>query len=194
MKLKYLLILSLYFVVCSCLYQTTKSYEVSAESMKPSLAPSDIVFVDTNISDITYGDIVVYENREDGAYDKEIYIFRIVGLPNDTIQIENEIPIINGQKNRVQKKNVPPYIAYGVTFDRLEEELPNGVKIETLCFAETTPNIATDIISDVVYIPENHYFVMGDFRSNAYDSRHSGAISSDQILGKVVRIEKKSSN
>jgi signal peptidase I len=35
-------------------------------------------------------------------------------------------------------------------------------------------------------IPENEYFLMGDNRDNAFDSRFIGTIKKEDILGRVI--------
>ncbi|NDV67913.1 signal peptidase I [Dysgonomonas sp. 25] len=188
MKRKYLLTILFYILLCSCLSQTSNLYKISTESMRPYLKAGDYVLTESKFETLTYGDIVVYEHRESGQYDKEIYVFRIVALPHDTIQIENEIPIINGKKNQINEIESASYTAYDLSFDRFEELQPNGVKIEILRFSEI-PQDTTSKIS--FHIPSNQYFVMGDFRSNAYDSRYYGPINKKQILGKVIKVQEK---
>jgi signal peptidase I len=39
-------------------------------------------------------------------------------------------------------------------------------------------------------VPENQYYVMGDNRTNAIDSRYLGCIPKEKILGKVIEIKK----
>ncbi|NOZ24412.1 MAG: signal peptidase I [Planctomycetes bacterium] len=42
-----------------------------------------------------------------------------------------------------------------------------------------------DILPPTV-IPEGHYFVMGDHRSDSYDSRKWGTVAENEIIGKVM--------
>ncbi|MCL1933843.1 MAG: signal peptidase I [Candidatus Azobacteroides sp.] len=139
------------------------------------------------------------------------FAFRVVGLPGDSIAVEKEICIINGKKDmyRLVRKNVPDedldndLRKFTVEY---EEFLPNGKNIHIYRLeitGEDLKNIFPYNYSpisgdnyelqyddmDAIKIPENHYFLMGDFRSNANDSRKIGAIPREQIIGKVVEIK-----
>ena len=155
----------------------------------------------------------IWEYRKKTGADKifEIHgplVSRIIGLPGDSIAVEKEICIINGKKNkyRLIGKNVPDEdledFFRNITAE-YEEVLPNGKNIRIYRFeltGEDLKKIDPYYVNvnnyehkyngmDAIKIPGNHYFVMGDFRSNANDSRKIGAISREQIFGKVVEIK-----
>ena len=136
-------------------------------------------------------------------------VSRIVGLPGDSIAVEKEVCIINGKKNkhRLIGKTVPDEDLEEFIKDLIfehEEFLPNGKNIRIYRFELTDEYFkkrdyykstnARDYKfpyddMDAIKIPGNHYFLMGDFRSDAIDSRKIGTISREQIFGKVVKIK-----
>lgn len=87
-------------------------------------------------------------------YEGSRLIKRIVGLPGDTVEYRNNKLYINGK-----------YIK--------EDFLPKYQ--ETYDF-----NLAK---LGITKVPKDHYFVMGDNRTNSTDSRIIGPISKDQIDG-----------
>ena len=62
--------------------------------MKPSLNDGDRVFVDRNFGELKRGDIVVFLFPKDQS---KSFVKRIVGLPNETIEIRNGEVFVNGQ-------------------------------------------------------------------------------------------------
>lgn len=59
--------------------------------MEPTICEDDLVVLNREVSELTYGDIVVchYEGDKDLKPFNEIY--RIVGLPGDSIAVEGDI-------------------------------------------------------------------------------------------------------
>lgn len=151
------------------------------------------------------GDVIIF-NKDD---DKNInYVKRVIGLPGDSIRmIEgqlfiNEIaaydeltgvfttPETDKQKCVVVKDIVDQRISEGLStyckFDQYIETLPDAEQFNILNIANT---YSDDF--DLITVPKDHIFVLGDNRDDSLDSRFSpedggvGFIPITNILGKV---------
>lgn len=81
--------------------------KVDGHSMDPTLADSEYLLVVNHLS-IDRFDIVVASEKDDDGKTKDI-VKRVIGLPGDTIQYDNDTLYINGKKtNEPYLKN---YIA-----------------------------------------------------------------------------------
>ncbi|MBZ0149675.1 MAG: signal peptidase I [Pseudorhodoplanes sp.] len=132
------------------------------------------------------GDIVVYRLPKDNSAD---WFARIVGLPGDRIRMNNGQLHINGQP--VPQVRVSDFIANeGLQRQRIKrwrETLPNGTSYETLdlierSFYDNTPEYL---------VPAGHYFMMGDNRDNASDSRVLSAVGYvpfENLVGRVITV------
>jgi len=123
------------------------------------------------------GDIIVFKLPSDGRTN---YVKRLIGLPGDVIRINNGILEINGQTVKRQK------VAENQEYSTFIETLPSGRKYKVLEYH-------VDSIADnmpLIFVPENHYFFMGDNRDKSQDSRFVdvGFVQEELILGKVKRI------
>ena len=145
---------SLFIVVYLFILQPN---QIKGASMEPTFYNGNYIFT----SKVTYkirtpkrGDIVVFYSPKN--HDIE-FIKRIIGIPGDTILIENNEIYVNGNILNEQ------YISAKTTLipGNFAQE---GVPIEVL---------------------ENHYFVMGDNRPRSSDSREFGTIPTDSIVGQV---------
>lgn len=68
-----------------------KAY-IPTGSMKPSIKEKDHVMITRIYKDINRGDIMVFNHKEN----KEPLIKRVIGLPNDDVEIKNGNVFING--------------------------------------------------------------------------------------------------
>lgn len=129
------------------------------------------------------GDVVVYRRP---ANDGDNYIARIVGLPGDRIQMIKGQLHINGAP--VQRERIQDFAMWedGRTrrVKRWRETLPNSVSHETLDMVE---NGFYDDTQEY-RVPAGHYFMMGDNRDNAMDSRtlaQVGYIPFENLIGRA---------
>jgi len=158
-----------------------KSFKIPTTSNEPTIKVGDKVIADLKAFDNikpNYGDIVIFQKKDS----LHPWIYRIVGLPNDRLEIQNNVLIINGKKCKTSFIKETKSEEFDVK--EYEEELPNGHKHKIYIFKkpfEDDENAEHEII-----IPKNSYYLMGDNRDNAMDSRYIGVLKEDEIKGKVV--------
>lgn len=131
--------------------------QIKGASMEPTFFNGNYIFT----SKITYrvrnpvrGDVVVFHSPKNPDIE---YIKRVIGIPGDTILIQNQEVFVNGE--RINE----PYIAAATTL------MPG--------------NFAQEGVP--MQIPENYYWVMGDNRPRSSDSREFGPIPVTSIVGQV---------
>jgi signal peptidase I len=157
-----------------------QTFKIPTPSMIPTLQPGDRVVAQLNAykeTKIEYGDIVVFNSPKGG-----IWTFRVIGLPLDSIEIIDGNVSVNGRQNEI--KEGKEYLSDDQTVIEFEEELENKKKIKTLRFKNNSFPDARIMARKL--IPENEYFLMGDSRDNALDSRFIGTIKKEDILGRVI--------
>lgn len=130
---------------------------VDGASMNPTLQDQDRMIV-TRIGEPKRFDIVVFH-----APDGKNYIKRVIGLPGDRIEYENDILYING------KAYDEPYLK------SYKERISQGTLTESFTLKETVVGRET--------VPKGHLFVLGDNRRHSNDSRHIGAIPLEKVIG-----------
>jgi signal peptidase I len=157
-----------------------QTFKIPTTSNNPTFQLGDWLVADMRAyknSEPNYGDIVVY-SRPDG----QIYTFRVIGRPNDRIELIDNIVSINGKQSKATfiketTNDKMPVIEF-------EEELPNGHKHLIYKFKVPYDRTKTNI-KDIV-VPSDSYYLMGDNRDNAADSRYEGFISKDRIKGRII--------
>ena len=141
------------FVLVAFVVQKT---EVIGDSMEPTLKHQEQLVIDK----ISYRfgkpdrfDVVVFPHENTN------YIKRVIGLPGETVSIEEGYIYIDGQ------------MLYDDTY---------GME------AITSDHYYR--LSEPVVLGEDEYFVMGDNRNNSKDSRDGtvGNVKKDQIIGRVI--------
>ncbi|MDD5098171.1 MAG: signal peptidase I [Candidatus Pacebacteria bacterium] len=136
---------------------------VKGNSMEPNYHSTDYLIID----EVSYrfrepqrGEVIVFKYPKDVS---QRYIKRIVGLPNETVEI------VDGQL----------YIAKeGSSREKIDESLYITDKVR----AEWKNNLS----SGPLKLGENEYFVMGDNRNFSSDSRKWGVVPKNNIIGRIL--------
>jgi signal peptidase I len=157
-----------------------QTFRIPTPSMNPTMQPGDRVVASLSYYDnnsIQQGDIVVFNSPQGG-----IWTFRVVGLPSDSIEIKDGNVYVNNQLNELTATG--EYVIDDQDVVQYQEKLNRAKTIKTLRFKKV---MMTDTRTfDKMRVPENEYFLMGDNRDNALDSRFIGTVKKDDILGRVI--------
>lgn len=103
-----------------------------------------------------------------GTPKDQYYIKRLVGVPGDELEIKEPVLYRNGEpiegaeafgKNARREDNFPGY--------RNEEDMERG---------------------DIIRVPEDHYFALGDNSASSLDGRYWGAIPAEDVVGRPLFI------
>src|SRR3989344_3053527 len=128
---------------------------VDGDSMEPNFSDGQYLIID----EISYkfkepqrGEVIVFHPPTGQRF---FFIKRIVGLPGETVKIENGKIILGSGNERI-------------ILD--EEYLPEGLKTRPDSFFE---------------LGENEYFVLGDNRDRSSDSRLWGTLKKESITGRA---------
>jgi signal peptidase I len=172
--------------------------DVPTGSMKPTILEGDRVFVNKLAYDLKVpfttlhiaewsnphrGDIVVFYSPHDGKR----LVKRVVGLPGDSIELRNDVLILNG--NVVEYGPIAADLLRDVApADRTshvfaKEELPGRTHA-----VAGYPAVRALRDFGPITVPENHFFMMGDNRDDSFDSRYYGAVERKRIVGKATAV------
>ena len=156
-----------------------QAFYIPSESMDPTLAIGDRVFVNKvvyDLGDITRGDVIVFEDPHPGAGtdrgpvdgflhwlgegiglaqpEDEDFIKRVIGLPGETVEIRDNVVYIDGEPLD------EPYLTDDA--QRSNGDFP------------------------LRQVPDDALFVMGDNRGNSADSRYGlGFVPVAKVIGRA---------
>jgi signal peptidase I len=182
-------------------------FRIPSGSMMPSLLVGDFILVNKYSyglrmpvwhNRITFGDrpkrgdVVVFRYPQDESQD---YIKRVVGLPGDHISYYNRRLSVNGKPLKTEKDREYQGLGdlnnmsgaggcdrRGASCQVYFEE-SGDVRYTVM----TNPDVPTGVNGEV-FVPNGHYFVMGDNRDHSNDSRLWGFVPEDNLVGKAVTI------
>jgi signal peptidase I len=152
-------------------------YRIPQNGMYPTLPSGSRLFVlrhaYSDPSKVRRGDIIVFVRQENGQ--SYHYIWRVVGLPGEKIEATGESLAINGhaverkpvresEGRRIFREQIGD-VSYEVAFDASPKDRPPDTSVT---------------------IPAGEFFVMGDNRFDARDSRYFGPVSFASIIGKKL--------
>ena len=146
-----------------------QQFYISGPSMETTLFGNNRVLVNKlsyRLHDIHRGDVVVFDRvtTSDGTISHDDLIKRVIALPGDTIEVKNCTVIVNS------RPTVEPY---------LDKDVLGITEPVNRCRVANMP---------VQTVPEKKIFVMGDNRSESFDSRSFGPISESLIVGRAFAI------
>ncbi len=142
---------------------------VYGDSMKPTLSSGDVIYaqkISTYFNSYKRGDIVILDGHDMEGYNGTEYLVkRIVGLPGETVKIEDG--------------NVYIKPADSSEFYLLQENyLPEGTRTSMMDDARKRGN--------EIVLGENEYYCLGDNRPVSNDSRNLGPFTADRIKGVAI--------
>jgi signal peptidase I len=175
-------------VLCSFRSAVADWNVVPTGSMNPTIIEGDLIFVNklayglrvpfTNWRVAQWdgparGDVIVFQSPVDGTR----LVKRVVGLPGDTIAMENNRLSINGQ---------------AVAYSSVIVGGKNVVASEQLGghahAVMATPAIPARRSFGSIIVPADQYFVLGDNRDDSADSRYIGFVPRGNIWGRSSKV------
>lgn len=180
-------------------------FRIPSGSMMPNLLIGDFILVNkfnygirlpvinkkiVAIGEPKRGDVFVFRYPGMGENDPTAgtdYIKRVIGLPGDTISVEENRVSVNGVPFTYQEVGI--FVGQGLSSDM------TGSKI----IAETMPGKTHTILeldgvplgyrnNNTWIVPEGHYFAMGDNRDRSADSREWGFVPEKNLVGRAMLI------
>lgn len=167
---------------------------VPTGAMENTIIPGDHLVVKKRaFGEINRGDLIVFRYPKDTSVH---YLFRVVGLPRETIEIRGRLVYVNGKELDEQRVIVKPDIDFDS--DSLQELSTEGSgPYRVFYFSREEGDESTTARRSEDYpfgsdgpfpIPDNEYFVMGDNRDNSEDSRFWGTVPRALVFGKPTMI------
>ena len=160
-----------------------KFFQEDETVFKGYLSAGDHLFVDRmsiHFLPLERGDVFVFNTENlrgsnglplSGYY----YIKRLVGLPGDTLKIQNHVLYIRPRGE--------------TEFKRSDEFSPKFSKIYSGQGGYQGYNPAGLLAEGREYtVPEDHFFALGDNTANSYDSRYWGPVPRENIVGRALNI------
>ena len=148
----------------------------SGVSMSPTILPGESVFfVPTNPTELRRGDLVEWR-----AAQGHQFVFRVVGLPGDLLEMRDGALVRNG--HTVSE----PFARHHAAYDR--KRIDTSWLHGNAMLAPPGDTMPTYGNWGPVRVPARSLFFLGDDRDHSSDSRFQGFARFEQVTGRAVRV------
>jgi signal peptidase I len=156
-----------------------QAFKVPSASMAPGILPGDRVLLNKtayNTQAPSRGDVVIFTYPDDRRLN---YVKRLVALPGDTVEIRENILLVNDQPLDRQTASVstPDFKPEEAQVILTEE---NSGAVYPIMVDSTRPQSMAKLT-----VPHGHCFVLGDNRGHSVDSRSFGPVQMSDIQGRL---------
>lgn len=176
-------------------------FRIPSESMLPTLWVGDHLFVNKFVygarlpglelrlpalRDPQRGEVVVFRVAVDGdralpadrngELPREDFVKRIIGVPGDRIEIQDDVVFVNGKPIPAVPRAEPFEDEYGRRLEVLRVEL-DGRSFDVLDDPRARSRPGSFVVEP------GRYFLLGDNRDHSMDSRFWGTVRREEILG-----------
>jgi signal peptidase I len=138
-------------------YFLIQPFFVQGASMEPNYQDGEYLIIDEisyRLREPERGEVIVFKYPQNPS---EFFIKRIIGLPGETIKIQNSTIIIENKAN------------------------PQGIVLDEGSYLKNVPSMGQETVT----LKQDEFFVLGDNRSASFDSRRWGSLPRNDIIGKV---------
>ncbi|HEX7121778.1 MAG TPA: signal peptidase I [Gemmatimonadaceae bacterium] len=166
-----------------------EAFAIPSGSMEPTLLPGDYVLVNKAIygsvlfglrlpgyADPQRGEVAIFRSP---MAPRHMMVKRVIGVPGDVLEMRARQLFVNG---------VPieePFTRYTAPENEGGEAAFNWQRNYRPAAATTQPFRPTRDTWGPIVVPAEHYFVMGDHRSDSFDSRYWGFVARSAFRGRV---------
>jgi len=186
------------FLFCMLMFRSAWAdwVTVPTGSMNPTIIEGDRVLVNKHVygvripwtlvrltdgRDPQRGEIVVFDSPANGIS----LVKRVIGVPGDTIALDEGGLVVNGEHARYASGDVAHFDAL---LEKTRESMPSVYResgpIREHYILRLPFGSARQYLRPVV-VPDGMYFVLGDNRDNSADSRYIGFVPRRNIVGRA---------
>lgn len=136
-------------------YYIIQPFYVKGSSMEPTFYDYEYLIINEigyRFNEPAESDVIVLK---DPRHTSQYFIKRIIGVPGDTVKVDNGKVFVNG------------------------EQLDESAYLDDSVYTDSAFG------NDEITLGVDQYYVMGDNRPASYDSRRFGAVDRSEIIGKV---------